>query len=120
MILTTFRSEESCRADLLGWGARWESNKNRPYFEGHERDDVVTERKKFTEYFLSNKLLYYYPEQDDLGQLSFKLTRTEIPNTVMPKRRILIAHDESTYRSGELPNKRWMFPELCPFYNKGA
>jgi hypothetical protein len=33
--------------------------------------------------------------------------------------RILIAHDESTYRSGEMPAKRWMYPELAPFYNKG-
>lgn len=104
---------------MIGWGAKWDSNKNRPYFEGHERDDVVAERKKFVEYLLSNKPLYYYPEKDNQGKFSFKLTRTEIPNSVMPRRRILIAHDESTYRSGELPNKRWIFPELCPFYNKG-
>ena len=29
------RSEESCRVDLIEWGARWDSNKNRPYFEGN-------------------------------------------------------------------------------------
>ena len=35
------------------------------------------------------------------------------------KFRILIAHDESTYRSGEIPLKRWLFPDLAPFLNKG-
>ena len=59
-------------------------------------------------------------KQDTIFQHNYsKLTRTEIPNSVMPRRSILIAHDESTYRSGELPNKRWIFPELCSFYNKG-
>lgn len=35
------------------------------------------------------------------------------------KFRILIAHEESTYRSGEIPLKRWLFPDLAPFFNKG-
>lgn len=39
------RSEESCRADLMKWGAKWDKNKNRPYFEGHEREDVIVKRK---------------------------------------------------------------------------
>ncbi|CAF0907214.1 unnamed protein product [Brachionus calyciflorus] len=38
------RSVESCRADLLKWGARFDKNTNRPYFEGHERDDMKTTR----------------------------------------------------------------------------
>ena len=49
----------SCRADLIRWGAKWDHNKNRPYFEGHERDDVVIEREKFIDYFHQNKCLYY-------------------------------------------------------------
>jgi len=35
------RCEESCRVELLDWGASLETKKNRPYFEGHERKDVV-------------------------------------------------------------------------------
>ena len=53
------RSESSCRADLIRWGAKWDHNKNRPYFEGHEREDVVIEREKFIDYFYQNKSLYY-------------------------------------------------------------
>ena len=45
------RSEASCRIDLLKWGAVWDSNKKRPYFEGHERDDVVKHRQSFIDYF---------------------------------------------------------------------
>ena len=43
------RSVESCRVDLLKWGAKYEKNSNRPYFEGHEREDVVKKRKEFCE-----------------------------------------------------------------------
>ena len=109
------RSEYACRADLIEWGARWDSNKNRPYFEGHERDDVVIERKKFVQYFLSNKTLYYSVDSNN--------------NWIMPIRRegeiydekvrVLISHDESTFKSGEVQSKRWIFPDTAPFFNKG-
>ena len=58
------RSEESCRVDLIDWGAKWDKNKNRPYFEGHEREDVEVKRKEFVEYFVENKDFYYYIEKD--------------------------------------------------------
>jgi hypothetical protein len=35
------------------------------------------------------------------------------------EKRILLAHDESTFRSGEISEYRWMFPELVSFFNKG-
>jgi hypothetical protein len=35
-------SVESCRSDLLRWGAK---NPKRHYFEGHERPEVVLKRK---------------------------------------------------------------------------
>ena len=35
------RSERSCRLDLRRWGAKFEANTQRPYFEGHEREDVI-------------------------------------------------------------------------------
>ena len=31
----------------------------------------------------------------------------------------LLVHDESTFRSGEVSNKRWFFGEKTPFYSKG-
>lgn len=105
------RSEESCRVDLLKWGAKWDKNKNRPYFEGHERVDVVVKRNEFVDYFIKNKDLYYYPDVDENNNLAF--------NSPLRSRRILIAHDESTFRSGEVSESRWMFPEFAPFFNKG-
>ena len=88
------RSVESCRVDLISWGAKWDKNKNRPYFEGHEREDVVTSRNKFVNQFLNNKEMYFSTRRDELGW----------PYWVIPsslKKRIVLAHDESTYRSGE-------------------
>ncbi|CAF1182559.1 unnamed protein product [Didymodactylos carnosus] len=41
------RSERSCRLDLRRWGAKFEANSQRPYLEGHERDDVVKHRNEF-------------------------------------------------------------------------
>lgn len=53
------RSVQSCRLDLRRWGARFESNSKRPYFEGHERADVIRDRQSFVEYFLNRKDYYY-------------------------------------------------------------
>lgn len=53
------RSERSCRMDLRRWGAKFEANSQRPYFEGHERDDVVKHRKEFINHFLTHKDFYY-------------------------------------------------------------
>ena len=33
--------------------------------------------------------------------------------------RILIAHDESTFRSGEVQSERWIHHEYSPLFNKG-
>ena len=37
----------------------------------------------------------------------------------MRKQRIVLSHDESTFRTGEMSNLRWLFPGLEPFFNKG-
>ena len=58
------KSAESCRVDLLKWGACRDKNTNRPYIQGHERADVVIKRKEFVDYFLTDKDLYYYPTND--------------------------------------------------------
>lgn len=53
------RSERSCRLDLRRWGAKFEANSQRPYFEGHERADVVKHRNEFINHFLKDKGFYY-------------------------------------------------------------
>jgi hypothetical protein len=112
--LHLIRSVESIRCDLKRWGAKWDDNKGRPYFEGHERDDVVVKRNEFIDYFLTNKELYYYTKTENGTSFAHV---PKPPNNILPK--IVLSHDESTFRSGEVPPKRWMFPELMPFFNKG-
>ncbi|CAF4611883.1 unnamed protein product, partial [Rotaria sp. Silwood2] len=53
------RSVESCRIDLRRWGATFKPNSQRPYFIGHERQDVVKHRAEFVSYFLTRKDRYY-------------------------------------------------------------
>ncbi|CAF4979497.1 unnamed protein product [Rotaria sp. Silwood1] len=46
----------------------------------------------------------------------------ETPMWILPTQnphRILIFHDESTFRSGEVSPKRWFFQEHTPFFSKG-
>ena len=58
------RSVRSYRLDLRRWGARFKSNSQRPYFEGHERSDVVQHRIQFLQHFLSKKDSYYLTSDD--------------------------------------------------------
>ncbi|CAF1682275.1 unnamed protein product, partial [Adineta ricciae] len=53
------RSERSCQLDLRRWGAKFEANAQRPYFEGHETDDVVKHRNDFINYLLEHKDFYH-------------------------------------------------------------
>ncbi|CAF1560638.1 unnamed protein product, partial [Didymodactylos carnosus] len=103
------RSERSCRLDLRRWGAKFEANSQRPYFEGHESDDVVKHRNEFIDYFLAHKDYYY------------TITDGEIPMWKIPiqnPHKILIFHDESTFKSGEVSPKRWFFEENTLFFSK--
>ncbi|CAF1124050.1 unnamed protein product [Didymodactylos carnosus] len=59
------RSQQSCRLNLHRWGARFESNSQRPYFEGHERVDVVQDRQSFIQYFIDRKDHYYTIPDDE-------------------------------------------------------
>ena len=104
------RSESSCRLDLRRWGAKFQANSQRPYFEGHERADVVAQREEFVSSFLARKKHYYtVKEGDDPSWQS--------PTAKKPC--ILICHDESTFRSGEVSAKRWIMENHSPFFNKG-
>lgn len=105
------RSVESCRTDLLKWRAKWEKNSNRPYFEGHEREDVIIVRKKFIQHLLDSKDFCYYPIEFSKKELKWVKP--------MRKKKILVSHDESIFRSGETSSYRWIFPGHAPFYNKG-
>lgn len=80
------RSIESCRLDLRHWGARFEANSQRPFFEGHERPDVTLERGRFIDYFIDNKHSYY------------TVSSEEDPKWITPKvprKKILICKKES-------------------------
>jgi len=74
------RSERSCRLDLRRWGAKFEANSQRPYFEGHERDDVVKHRHEFINYFLKHKDFYYTITD---GEKPTWKTPTESPHKIL-------------------------------------
>ncbi|CAF3407145.1 unnamed protein product [Rotaria socialis] len=103
------RSVESCRLDLRRWGAKFQPNTQRPYFEGHESQDVITHRQEFISYFLQRKDLYY------------TITDGDQPVWKIPSHNpsILIFHDESTFKSGEMSAKRWTVEGHTPFFSKG-
>ncbi|CAF1307493.1 unnamed protein product, partial [Didymodactylos carnosus] len=104
------RSMQSCRIDLRRWGARFESNSQRPYFEGHERQDVVQHRTEFLQHFLPKKDSYYLISEG--AQPKWQTPKVNVPT-------VLIFHDESTFRSGEVSAKRWLYNDQAPFYSKG-
>ncbi|CAF3626850.1 unnamed protein product [Rotaria socialis] len=103
------RSIESCRLDLRRFGCKYTENKARPYFLGHEREDVVQHREQFVTYFMEHKDHFY------------TITEGKQPKWVKPTGHpiVLICHDESTYKSGEISAKRWIVEDNAPFYNKG-
>ncbi|CAF3718266.1 unnamed protein product [Rotaria socialis] len=103
------RSVESCRLDLRRFGVKFTANSSRPYFLGHEREDVVKHRQEFVKYFIEREQHFYTITNDAVPQW-------RIPTTVPT---ILLCHDESTYKCGEITAKRWIMPDNAPFYNKG-
>ncbi|CAF3648821.1 unnamed protein product [Rotaria socialis] len=109
MIQRLVRSVESCKLDLRRFGAKFTANSSQPYFLGHEREDVVKHRKEFVKYFIERE------------QHSYTITNDTVPQWKTPttKPTILLCHDESTYKCGEIPGKRWIMSDNAPFYNKG-
>ena len=71
---------ESCRLDLRKWSARFEKNTNRPYFEGHDRPDVVSRRHQFMHHFLTNEDKYYRVSSDENPVW---ITRKTVPGTIL-------------------------------------
>ncbi|CAF4915151.1 unnamed protein product, partial [Rotaria magnacalcarata] len=80
------RSVESCRLDLRRFGVKFTANSSRPYFFGHEREDVVTHRQEFVKYFIEREQHFYTITNDAVPQW-------RIPTTAST---ILLCHDEST------------------------
>ncbi|CAF3387027.1 unnamed protein product [Rotaria socialis] len=103
------RSVESCRLDLRRFGVKFTANSSRSYFLGHEREDVVKHRQEFVKYFIEREQHFYTITNDAVPQ-------GRIPTTAQT---ILLYHDESTYKCGEITAKRWIMPDNAPFYNKG-
>lgn len=122
------RSVQSCRLDLKYWGARFDTNTNRPYFEGHDRSDVIAHRNEFLHHFLSNKNNYYTVSagENAYWETPSKSTPTilicKISDFILVSRIFSycsLGHDESTFRSGEARAKRWLFDDSAPLFNKG-
>lgn len=66
------RSVQSLSLDLRRWNINYGANKLRPFFIGHERQDVVEHRTKLVDYFLSRQDLYY------------RITQGEDPQWIIP------------------------------------
>jgi hypothetical protein len=108
---TYVRSERMLLNDLKSWGYEWTNNKLRPYFLGHEREDVVKHREGFVKYLVERKETNYYTVSDK-GEW------------IMPNEKpcVLLFHDETINRPGEQLSKRWMlknkFERRDSFFNK--
>lgn len=103
------RSTESLRLDMKDWGFVYEEANKHPYWEGHERADVVEKRTEFINYFIERSHHYYIPDE---------LTH---PKWINPTEKpcILMFHDESTFRSGEIPKNILQRKGFEKFTSKG-
>ena len=110
------RIERNCRRDLLVWGASYEKNKKRPYFDGHERADVFESRKEFIKLFDIKVKDFGYSQ-------SIEGDRKVLESTIIRKEDetpyILMCHDESTFRCAESAPNRWVWRKKYCFFNKG-
>ena len=109
------QTENSCRRDLLKWGAKFVKNKKRPYFFGHERPDVVDYRDKFVNTFNISKKSFGYLKKVRDGQMFLEPSRVRIEDE---KKYIVMCHDESTFSRESAPS-RWVWNNEYVFFNKG-
>jgi hypothetical protein len=80
---------------------------------------VVIEREKFIDYFHQNKCLYYSITPGPIYSWATPVRIENEQTGETHKIRILLAHDESTFKSGEIQSSRWVFPENAPLFSKG-
>ena len=62
------RSVENCKLDLCQFGAKFRANSSRPYFLGHEPEDMVKHRKEFVKYFIERENHFYAITNDAVPQ----------------------------------------------------
>ena len=80
------------------------------------REDVVKSRDCFVKHIDENKENYYKCSIDENNNISWvRPIRKEDGSLPI----ILVAHDETTFRSYDMSNKRWFFADNAPFFNKG-
>jgi hypothetical protein len=124
------RSVASCRLDLRRWGAKFNPNSQRPYFEGHERMDVVEHRREFIKHFLDRREFYYtisdgdspkwiVPTKSDPCFLPCKEKSSVTSVIYFSMYHPILVHDESTFKSRETSYKRWAFDDETTFFSKG-
>lgn len=106
---SVIRSEKMLSYDFKRWGIDFNKNSKKPFFEGHERPDVIEHRKDFITYFLSRRDHYYLIDDTSL--------KWKEP---IEKPCVIIFHDESTFRSHEQSHSRWMKRGHYPFISKGC
>ena len=80
------RSVESCKLGLRRFGAKFRANSSRPYFLGHEREDVVKHREEFVKYFIEGENHFYTITNDAVPQWQ---TPTTAPTILLCKRSFL-------------------------------
>lgn len=81
----------------------------RPYFEGHDREDVVLHRTKLIEYLKKNQYRFYQQTPDD--DVKWVAPTEDKPITA-------IFHDESTFYAGDQQSHKWSFGFNSAFYDK--
>ncbi|CAM4968055.1 unnamed protein product [Rotaria socialis] len=72
------RSVESCRLDLRRFDVKFTANSSRPYFLGHEREDVVKHRQEFVKYFIEREQHFYTITNDAVPQWRIPTTAPTI------------------------------------------
>jgi hypothetical protein len=76
------RSAESCRLDLRRFGSKLTANAGRPYFLGHEREDVLKHRERFVKYSTEQEAHFYTITNDTVPQWKIP---TAPPTTLLCK-----------------------------------
>jgi hypothetical protein len=105
----SIRSFSSLRLDLCRWGVKWTKNGKKPYFIGHEREDVVEHRNKFIRFMIENQCRLY------------QQTASDVEDWVQPsedKPITIICHDESTLNAGDQQSHKSSFGFNAAFYDK--
>ncbi|CAM2715537.1 unnamed protein product [Rotaria socialis] len=72
------RSVESCRLGLRRFGVKFTANSSRPYFLGHEREDMVKHRQEFVKYFIEREQHFYTITNDAVPQWRIPTTAPTI------------------------------------------